>query len=76
MPYRASNSSRVSGSSGPDALIRNSSDARSSLGDVGVEQHADDGGLHARAGDAVRLHRVHQPVDGEPLAACTIRLPL
>ena len=37
------------------------------LGDVGIEQHADDGGLHARTFDAVRLHRVHPAVDGEPL---------
>ena len=37
------------------------------LGHVGVEQHADDGGLHARALDAVRLYRVNEPVDGEPL---------
>ena len=37
------------------------------LGHVGIEQHADDRGLHARALDAVRLHRVDPTVDGEPL---------
>ena len=37
------------------------------LGHVGVEQHADHGGLHAGTLDAVRLHRVHPAVDGEPL---------
>ena len=37
------------------------------LGDVGVEQHADDGGLHPGSIDAVRLYRVDEPLDGKPL---------
>ena len=37
------------------------------LGHVGVEQHADDGGLHAGAFDAVSLDRIDEAVDGEPL---------
>jgi hypothetical protein len=37
------------------------------LGHIGVEQHPDDRGLHARALDAVRLYRVDESIDGEPL---------